>query len=306
MAPVNRRQFVTSAAGAVAAASTFASSARAAKRSRPTMKFAICNELWRDRSIEDIFRTAARLGYQGVEIAPFTLGESVDAISAKRRKGIRRAAAEAGVKIVGLHWLFVSPKGLHLTTPDEPTWQRSVDYLKSLVDFCGDLGGEVMIFGSPKQRNIEQGNDYESGFARGVKAFRAAGQVAAGRNVKLCFEALSPDITNFISTAREAARFARTVGHPNVGMMLDVKAMADMPDGIIPTIEKYGGQAWHFHANDPSGKGPGMNGTDFKPILAALAKTGFSGWVSVEPFDYKPDPDTVARVAIETLRATAP
>jgi sugar phosphate isomerase/epimerase len=117
------------------------------------MKFAICNELWRDRPIEDIFRTAAKLGYKGVEVAPFTLGESVDAISAERRKQIRRAAADAGVIIVGLHWLFVSPKGLHLTTPDKHTWLRSVDYLKSLVNFCGDLGGDVMVFGSPKQRS---------------------------------------------------------------------------------------------------------------------------------------------------------
>ena len=136
--------------------------------------------------------------------------------------------------------------------------------------------------------------------------FVVAGEVAAQRNVHLAFEALAPKETNFINTAEEATDLAKQADHPNVGIMLDTKAMSSMPDGIVGTIEKYAAGALHCHVNDPSGKGPGMNGTDFKPILAALAKTGFDRWVSAEPFDYKPDPDTVARVAIETMRAAAP
>jgi sugar phosphate isomerase/epimerase len=270
------------------------------------LEFAICNEIWRDTGIEKIFTKAAALGFDGVEIAPFTLAESVADISADRRREIVRAAADAGVAIVGLHWLFLSPKGLHLTTPDQAVWQKSVDYLKALTDFCGDLGASVMIFGSPKQRDIETGNDHAAGIQRAADAFRAAGQVAADRNVHLAFEALAPKETNFINTAKEATELASRADHPNVGIMLDTKAMSAMPDGIIGTTEKYGAAALHFHVNDPSGKGPGMNGTDFKPILAALAKTGYDRWVSAEPFDYQPDPDTVARVAIETMRAAAP
>lgn len=270
------------------------------------LKFAICNELWGKRDISEVFQTAADLGFAGVEIAPFTLADSVDDISDTRRADIRNAAVDAGVEIVGLHWLFVSPKGLHLTTPDKSVWQRSVEYLQSLTRFCGDVGGNVMVFGSPQQRNIEADNDFESGYQRAVEAFHIAGQTAAERDVMLCFEALTPKETNFINTAEQALQLARDADQSNVGIMLDVKAMSGMPDGIVPTIEKYGSRAAHFHANDPSGKGPGMNGTDFGPILTALAGTDFTGWVSVEPFDYNPDPDTVARTAIETLRAAVP
>jgi sugar phosphate isomerase/epimerase len=269
------------------------------------MKLAICNEVWRDTPIETIFAKAAAIGFDGVELAPFTLADSVETISADRRREIVKAAADAGVEIVGLHWLFVSPKGLHLTTPDETVRRRSADYLKALADFCADVGGKVMIFGSPGQRDLVPPVTYDEGWARAKEVYAAAADTLQARGVTLCIEALAPAETNFIQTADEAAKMADEIGHPNIDIMLDVKAMASMPDGIIGTTAKFGSRAKHYHVNDPSGKGPGMNGTEFGPILDALAKTDFNGWVSAEPFDYKPDPDTVARTAYETLTAAA-
>ena len=265
-------------------------------------RLAVCNELWGDMPIEEVFDRAASLGYEGVEIAPFTLAESVEHISAERRRAIRRAAEVSGVQIVGLHWLFVSPPGLHLTTPDESVWQRSVEYLAALVGFCGDLGGSIMVHGSPKQRNIARGQDPADAWERACDALRQVGHVAAERDVTICFEALRPEETNFVNTGEQAMQLVRQVDHPNVGIMLDVKAMWAMPDGIVGTIRRFGRVARHVHANDPSGCGPGMNGIDFGPIMQALRESGFDGWVSVEPFDYRPDADTVARMAIETLR----
>ena len=265
-------------------------------------RLAVCNELWGDTLIEEVFERAASLGYEGVEIAPFTLAESVEQISAGRRRAIRRAAEACGVQIVGLHWLFVSPPGLHLTTPDEAVWRRSVEYLKALVGFCGDLGGSVMVHGSPKQRDVAPGQDLEDAFKRACEALRRAGHVAGECGVTICFEALRPQETNFVNTAEQAVQLACQVDHPNVGIMLDVKAMSAMSDGIAGTIRRFGRVARHVHANDPSGRGPGMHGIDFGPIMQSLQESGFDGWVSVEPFDYQPDADTVARTGIETLR----
>ena len=265
-------------------------------------RLAVCNELWGDTPIEEVFDKAALLGYEGVELAPFTLAESVEQISAERRRAIRRAAEACGVQIIGLHWLFVSPPGLHLTTPDELVWRRSVGYLKKLVGFCGDLGGSIMVHGSPKQRSVASGQDPADACKRACDALRQAGHVAAERGVTICFEALRPEETNFVNTAEQAMQLVRQVDHPNVGIMLDVKAMSAMPDGIAETIRRFGRMACHVHANDPSGRGPGMKGIDFGPIMQALRESGFDGWLSVEPFDYRPDADTVARTAIETLR----
>lgn len=269
------------------------------------MNLAICSEVWQELPVEAVFRKAAEIGFDGVEIAPFTIADSVENISAARRKEIVRAAADAGVKVVGLHWLFVSPPGLHLTTPDDAVRARTVSYLKALVEFCGDVGGTVMILGSPKQRSVEPPNTFDDAWKRARDGLAACGDVCAARGVSIGFEALGPAETNFINTAEQAVALTDAVGHPHIGIMLDYKAVSTMPDGVEATIRKYGRKAKHFHANEPNGKGPGMDkpGTDFAPVLRTLVASGFQGWVSVEPFDYTPDPDTVARAACRTLRA---
>lgn len=271
-------------------------------------KLAICNEIWGDRPIEEVFATAAEMGYDGVEIAAFTLADSVEDIDAHRRKAIAASAKDAGIEIVGLHWLLAAPKGLHITTPDDTVRQRTVDYLKRLVDFCADLGGTIMIFGSPNQRNVEPPNTLKAARARWIEGLRDVAPVCRSRGVTLCIEALSPAETNIILTVDEAVAMADETDAPGIDIMIDVKAMASMPDGVVGTIKKHGARAKHFHANDPTKHGPGMGDdpADFKPILASLAETGFDGWVSVEPFIYEPDPDTVARTAVETLRAAMP
>lgn len=235
------------------------------------------------------------------------MADDVRTIAAGRRREIVWAAADAGVAIVGLHWLFVSPTGLHLTTPDAGIRARTIEYLKALIDFCGDLGGAVMILGSPKQRSVEPPNTHAEALERAREALAACADLCVARGITLCIEALGPAETNFINTAAEAAALADAVGSAGVDIMLDFKAISTMPDGALATIERFGRQAKHFHANEPDGFGPGMKpgGTDFAPVLRGLFATGFDGWVSVEPFDYKPDPDTVASTACRTLRAAA-
>ncbi len=277
------------------------------------MKLATCSEPWRDTPVEQIFQIAAKIGFAGVELAPFTIAEHVDDISAERRRGIVRAAADAGVAVVGLHWLFVSPKGLHITTPDEAVRLKSAEYLRSLVNFCGDVGGTVMTLGSPNQRSVTPPTTFEEGWKRAKDVLASVADTCAERAVTICFEALSPKETNFINTAEQAAKLADEIGHPNIDIMLDLKAMSSMPDGIEGTIRRFGKRAKHVHANHPSGKGVGMpladgdgQPLDLRPILKTLADTGFNRWVSVEPFDYLPDPTTVAENAYKTLKAAMP
>jgi sugar phosphate isomerase/epimerase len=281
--------------------------------SQSPLRFATCNEPWKDVAIEDVFRRAAAIGYDGVEIAPFTLARDVRDISAARRKEIVNAAADAGIEIVGLHWLFVSPEGLHLTTHDASVRQQSAEYLKALVHFCGDLGGKIMVFGSPKQRSITPPSTSAEAWERAREVFAASAHACRERGVTLTIEALTPNETNFINTVDEAARLADEIGHPNIDIMIDMKAMSAMPDGIIGTTQRFGGRARHFHANQPSGKGVGMPASEGDPpppdlpaVLKSLHASGFQGWVSCEPFDYRPDPDTIARVSLEALRSAAP
>ena len=269
-----------------------------------SFSYALCSEVFKT-PIEETIRSVAALGFQGIEVAPFTIAPSVDDISESRRREIRQIAAGEGVEIVGLHWLLVSPEGLHLTTPDDAVRERTTDYLKSLARFCADLGGKVMVLGSPNQRNIPEGASAAEARARAVSTLAGAADTCGERGVHLLLEALHPNETNFLQTIEDVLAVTAEIDHPNVGFMLDCKAMSGMPQGIIGTIEQYGPTAGHFHANDPSGAGPGMGNLAFGPVLETLRSSGYEGWVSSEPFQYEPDSETVARTALETLRRAA-
>src|SRR6267378_3210241 len=121
-------------------------------------RHAVCNELFEQRPFEDVCRAIRRIGYDGIEIAPFTLGEKPSDISVEARRRTRRIIADEGLVFVGLHWLMVSPAGLHVTTPDRALRERSWAHIRGLIGLCADLGANgVMVFGSPKQRATTAG-----------------------------------------------------------------------------------------------------------------------------------------------------
>jgi sugar phosphate isomerase/epimerase len=268
------------------------------------MKFAICNEIFKDWKLEDTFAFAAKTGYAAVELAPFTIANSVTDISAPQRKSIRDDAARAKIAIAGIHWVLVKPEGLYMNHTDESIRRRTAMYFRELVDFCADVGGEVMVVGSPKQRNILPGVSADQARQWALSTFRDAVKQAEDRKVTICFEPLSPAETNFINTASEAIQFTKELPSPAFKIILDVKAMcsesAPIPDIIRASWPNFA----HFHANDKNLKGPGFGDVDFRPIACALKELGYQGYVSVEVFNFEEGPEVIARKSLDYLKRT--
>ena len=268
------------------------------------MKFAICNEIFQGWKIEDALLFAAKAGYDGVEIAPFTLANSVTDVSNSERQRIREAAARNHIQIAGIHWVLVKPEGLYINHPDGGIRQRTARYFCDLVDFCADLGGKVMVVGSPKQRNIMPGVSSQQAWDWAAATFRDAVAQAAERGVTICFEPLAPAETNFINTGADAIQFVEAFHSPSFKIILDVKAMCSESKPIPQIIRESWPRFGHFHANDKNLKGPGFGEVDFKPIAAALKDVGYSGFVSVEVFNFDEGAETIATKSLEYLRRT--
>jgi sugar phosphate isomerase/epimerase len=266
------------------------------------MKFAVCNEMFGKRDIEWVLEFAAETGFNGVEIAPFTLAKSVTEISTPRRAEIRETAQKAGVEIVGLHWLLVSPKGLYLNSLDEKVRNRTLEYFLALIEFCADLGGSILVIGSPKQRNVPDGVPEDRIWRITRQFLMDCLPTAKKRAVTLCLEPLAREETNFITTGAEAMKMIDEVNSPYFKLHLDVKAMNDEARPMEGIIESARGYLSHFHANDPNRKGPGFGDTDFVPIFRALKQIGYEGYVSIEAFDYDPDPLVMARDGLAYLK----
>jgi sugar phosphate isomerase/epimerase len=271
------------------------------------MRFAICNEMFGNQLAADTFSTIAKLGYTGVEVAPFTLAPQSEPFDIRRVPAsqiveFRDQAEAAGLEIVGLHWLLAKTEGYHLTSPDPTIRRRTADYLRSLVELCADLGGKVMVFGSPKQRNLLPGVLYEDAEAYAVEVLHGALAACHQYGITIALEPLGPAEGDFMLTAESAIRLAEMVESPHCKLHLDVKAMSTESKSIPEIIRDSREWVVHFHANDPNLLGPGMGEVEYQPIFAALKEIEYLGWVSVEPFKYEPSAEEIAQKSIEYMR----
>ena len=268
------------------------------------MPFAICNEIFQGWTPDDTFAAAARFGYDAVEIAPFTLAKFVTDISAPQRQALRDAAARHRLAISGIHWVLAQTEGYHLTHPDTAVRTRTARYFRELVDFCADLGGRFIVLGSPKQRSLADGISREQGCEWAAATLHDAIRQAEDRHVTICLEPLSPAETNFLNTAAEVVQFVETFGSHALRMILDVKAMCSESKPIPKIIHDSWPCFAYFHANDRNLKGPGFGDVDFVPIAAALRDVGYTGYVSVEVFNFDEGPELIARRSLEYLQRT--
>jgi sugar phosphate isomerase/epimerase len=270
------------------------------------MKYAICNETFEGWDHNRVCERVAELGYSGLEIAPFTLAPLISDVPTSRRVIIRRQAEAAGVQIIGLHWLLAKTEGFHLTSADVKTRRKTGSYLTELARATAELGGNILVLGSPLQRNVPQGYTQQQAadFAFDTLTHTLPGLEQAG--VYLCLEPLTRAETNFMNTAAEAVQLIRRLAHPFVKLHLDVKAMSDEAKATPDVVKDYCEFLHHFHANDPNRRGPGFGTTNFKPIFQALQDIDYQGWVSVEVFDYSPDAETIARESIRYMRECEP
>ncbi len=266
------------------------------------MNYAICNETFQDWNLEETCREVAGAGYQGIEVAPFTLGKDVRAIGSHERQEFASIAQRAGLQVVGLHWLLVSPPDLSLTSQDEAVRAETADYLAALVDFCSDLGGRIMVLGSPAQRRIPAGDTREIAADRLLACLSPALDRAVRQGVTICLEPLPPPESELVLNLQEAVDLVRRVDHPNLRTILDVKSASSQPQPIPDLIRQYAPLIAHVHANDANRRAPGYGDVDFVPILAALRDIGYTGYISIEVFDNPTDPSAVAHDGLAYLR----
>jgi sugar phosphate isomerase/epimerase len=266
------------------------------------IRYAICNETFGDWPLAKACDFAASCGYSGIEIAPFTLAALATDLPAAARGEIRRTIARAGLDCVGLHWLLAKTEGFHVAHPDADVRSCTVDYLGELARLCHDLGGRVLVFGSPKQRSLMPGVSPEQAVDHIHEVFSRLVPVLESTDTVVALEPLSPAETDVLTTAAETRRLIERIGSQHVRLLLDVKAMASEELPIPEIIVGSARELEHFHANDVNLQGPGFGGVDFAPIFSALDEVRYAGWVSVEVFDYAPGPERLARDSIDYMR----
>jgi len=266
------------------------------------MRYAVCNELFRDLPFAEACRLAAVSGFTGLEIAPFTLAADPGQLPRSRAVELRRIMEGAGLTCAGLHWLLAAPEGLHVTTDDPAVRARSWDMVKRLAALCGTLGGKVMVFGSPKQRSAA-GMSVERARGLFVEGLRGVSPGLEQAGVKLLVEALSPEQTNLITDLAEAAEVIAAVGSPWVSGMFDFhNAREEKLSPALLLSERFS-LIEHVHLNTRDGSYPKSADTVYKEAFRVLRRRGYGGWVSLEIFHFDEPPASVLETTMRTIRS---
>ena len=269
------------------------------------MILSLCNEVLRDLPFDRQCAVAATLGYGGLEVAPFTLSDDPQVLPRAERLALRHAVEDHGLVVTGLHWLLVAPPGLSITHADGAVRRRTIGVMRSLVDLCADLGGTVLVHGSPAQRRVEDAGSAEAARDNALECFLQAAEAARAAGVTYCLEPLSRRETSFVNTIAEAVDLVDAVDSPAFATMIDTSAAAQAETEPVADLIRHWwrtGKLAHIQLNDRNRRAPGQGEDRFAPILAALRDIGYDGAVAVEPFVYEPDGPTTAAVAAGYVR----
>jgi D-psicose/D-tagatose/L-ribulose 3-epimerase len=277
-----------------------------------TPHFAVCNEMFGQTPFEQVCKEVGRLGYGGLEVAPFTLAEDPASLSEERRGELCRMMKDEGLCFVGFHWLLATPPGLHMTTRDESVRARTWEYMHKLIDLCADLAvckaeyNAVMVIGSPKQRSAVDGMTPKDAVNIFTHELAHTAPYAESRGVKLLIEPLSPDQTNVITSLQDAVTIVKQIGSPAVQTMFDTHNAVAEQDAHAELIRRYCSYIQHVHVNEMDGREPGTGDYHFGSLLNALAAAKYPGWISLEVFDFKRGGRQIAEDSLNYLKKVAP
>lgn len=274
------------------------------------MQIALANAVLQSLPFAEQCAYAAALGYDAIEVAPFTLDAEPHRLPPARRAEIRRIAADAGLAITGFNYLLYAPGGLSITADDAGVVAKTVAVADALLGLAADLGCRYVVHGSAPARRIASPED-AAGRARGLAFFRRIAPIAEAAGIDYLLEPLSRNLPplytdNFyINTVAEAAEIVSQVANPRLATMIDALAARNQERDSVPALIARWiptGTVRHIHLNDRNLRAPGQGKDTFAEVLAALLRVGYAGVVTVEPFDYFPDPRGQAGFGIGYVR----
>jgi sugar phosphate isomerase/epimerase len=268
-------------------------------------RFATCNEVFQNRPMPDVCKIVHDAGYQGFEIAPFTLAPDPASLTSEDRSSLRSLIRESGLEFVGLHWLLAAPEGLHATTSNKEIRERTWKYVGHFIDLCADLtepgNTSLVVFGSPKQRNSRDGMTSREATDAYIEGMAKAAPHAEARGVTLLVEALSPDQSDVVTSLSEAVEIVKQINSPAVQTMFDTHNAIAETQPHVELIKQFFPYIKHIHVNEMDGKEPGMGNYNFANLLQCLTDLNYQGWVSLEAFDFSRDPKEIISRAISHL-----
>jgi sugar phosphate isomerase/epimerase len=246
---------------------------------------------WDD--IDEGCRSAKALGFDAVEVFPPGPDAAIfDAVRTAVKKYDLRVAA------VGTGAGWVRSK-LTLTSSDAEFRVRAMEFIRSIIDFAGQLQAPAII--GSMQGRANNPDDQGLCIDHLTNALNELGSHAAKVHVPLLIEPLNRYETNLINTVDGGVRIIESLRTKNVGLLVDLFHMNIEEANIVKALRRGGRHIKHVHFVDSNRRAAGYGHLNYQPIADTLREIGYTGYVSAEALP-APDSMSAAQQTIDKYR----
>jgi sugar phosphate isomerase/epimerase len=200
----------------------------------------------------------------------------------------------------GEAWDPYSPT--YKTLTETKTAELAISETKSSIDFASELGAPFVTVAVAVHAAITRENVREC-TAIAVEALRCMADYARNKNVALVFEATNHlEMGKFVNTVGNHKRLIELTGCTNIGIQIDwFHANFEELNPYEAVMDAHP-LLWHMHFRDSNSLTPGYGTVDFKAVMRAIQKIGYTGYCTIESAPMIPDADTACRDGIEYLK----
>jgi sugar phosphate isomerase/epimerase len=243
-------------------------------------KLGISNLAFAETGADDQLSSLYGLGFKGVEVAPTRIAPWAD-LSDDRLQDYRDSLAEHGLSIPSLQAIMFGVDGVALLG-EVDDFTRMTAHFRTVSAIGHTLGAKVAVFGAPKQRSKGGLSDADA-FDLGSTRLLELARIAYEHGMSIGLEAVpSAYGCDFLLSWQEVKRMVQAVDHPGLKVHLDVSCVELGGGDIAEAIRACAGQTVHFHAAEPQLRSFTSAVAGHEKASAALAETGYDGWVVVE------------------------
>ncbi|WP_159591260.1 sugar phosphate isomerase/epimerase family protein [Chelativorans xinjiangense] len=243
------------------------------------MKIGMCMYLWTTNVSarhEALLRDIKATGFDGVEI-PVMAGNPAK----YRRLG-------AMLDRIGLERTAVSAIGdpeRNLISPDARTHKAGIAYMRQAIDCAAALGATTLS--GPLHSTLGHFSGKGPTPAerrRSVDAQRLIGDHAARRGVTIGLEALNRFECYLVNTMDALSAHIDEIGHPNIKALYDTFHANIEEADPIGAFTRNAGNIVHVHISENDRGVPGRGNIPWAETFAAIRKSGYDGWLTIESF----------------------
>ena len=255
---------------------------------------------------EKTYDRLKKYGYDAIELCPpkgrYGMGVKMEDYVRTHRK----LKADFGLEVScvnecwGEMWDPYSPRFKTLT--ERSTADLAVSETKISTDVAAEVGAPFVTVAVAIHDDVTAANVAECS-AIAVDALRRMCDYAKPKGIKLVFEATNHlEMGKFVNTAANHKRLIERTGRDNIGIQLDWFHANFEELGPYEAVMDAQPLLWHMHFRDSNSLTPGYGTVDFKAVIRAIKKTGYSGYCTIESAPMVPDSDTAARDGIQYLK----